>query len=89
MVRDGNLQALASHPSWPDLEATVNAKQLVIERTVLAHVMNPAQAVNQRQVDFLRGFVDGMQWLVAQPHTSERRLARYMKERGVTVEGES
>jgi len=88
LVRDGNLQAISKHPAWPDLEQTVALKRATLERTLLAHVLRQ-EPVNQRQVDYLRGFIEGMQWLLTVPTTSESRLERYMKERGVTVEGEA
>ena len=88
-VRDGNLQALAKHPAWPDLEASVGLKVVAIERILLGHVLAPNEPVDQRLVDHWRGFIDGMQWLVRQPLSAENRLERQLQERGVTAEGDS
>jgi hypothetical protein len=84
-VRDGNLQALAKHPAWPDLEQSVGLKRLKLEQVLLAHTLGKGP-VNQRFVDYNRGLIDGMQWLVSVPTTAENRLERYLKEHA--VEGE-
>lgn len=83
-VRDGTLQELATHPSWPELEAHVERKRTDFERRLLAHVLHPTAPVDQRQVDYVHGFIDGMQWLVTVPIAAEHRLERTLKERGMT-----
>jgi len=85
--RQANLTALSRHPAWPELEAEVQRKITRLEKHVLARTMGSPQEFTQREIDYLRGFVNGMRWLVAVPVSAENSLERYLQQQGVKLEG--
>lgn len=85
--RSGELAALSSHPSWPVLEAEVERKRKRLEAHLLAVVMNPTHGLSIEEQNYLRGFVNGMHWLIAVPTRAESTLESYLKEQGVELEG--
>jgi hypothetical protein len=88
VTRGGSLAALSQHPSWPDLEDEINKKIERLRKRALATSLSQAP-VNQRELDYVRGFIDGMTYLVAVPNLAESRLEHYLKERGAEMEGAS
>lgn len=74
--------ALGMHGSWPVLQQEVIREKSRIERAVINMALNPA-GLDQRRIDFLRGFVRGMEWIATLPDDSERSLERYLAEQGV------
>ena len=88
ITRQGSLSALAQHPSWPDLRDEIDRKQARIERVLVANALG-AKPLDQRQVDYLRGFIHGMRWFAAVPEQAEGALEAYLKKQGISVEGAS
>ena len=74
--------ALGTHGSWPVLQQEVIREKSRIERTVVSLAMKP-DGLDQRRIDFLRGFIRGMEWIATLPDDSERSLERYLAEQGV------
>jgi len=74
--------ALGTHASWPMLQEEVIREKSRIEKKIVNLAMNPA-GLDQRQVDLLRGFIKGMEWIATLPDESERSLERYLIEQGV------
>lgn len=81
-VRQGELSALAQHPSWPVLEAEVGRRREVFERELVARIFG-GQSVDQERQSFLRGFVKGMQYVLAVPAGAEARLDEYLRRQEV------
>lgn len=88
VTRGGALSALSQHPSWAELEAEVGRKRARLERHVLAQALS-AGGFSQREADYLRGFISGIEWLVAVPTRAESTLERYLKEQGIALESEA
>ncbi|HET6315975.1 MAG TPA: hypothetical protein VFG86_05935 [Chloroflexota bacterium] len=88
MTRGGALAALSQHPSWAQLEDEVGRKQQKIERHFIARAMRMNEPIDQREADYLRGFIHGMRWLVAVPTHAESSLERFLKQQGVALEGD-
>jgi hypothetical protein len=86
--RQANLTALTKHPSWRELEAEVERKQVRLEKHILARTLGNTSEFSQREIDYLRGFVNGMKWLVAVPGSAESSLERFLQSQGVTLERE-
>ena len=74
--------ALGNHGSWPVLREEVIRERSRIERKIVNHALNPS-GLDQRQIDFLRGVIKGMEWIATLPDDSERSLERYLAEQGV------
>ena len=81
-IRGGALAVLSKHPSWPDLKDEIQAKKDRLERSVLAKTLSP-HPIDQRHIDFVRGFIAGMEYLLLIPENAEARLEAYLKEYGV------
>ena len=86
LTRQGNLTALTRHPNWPDLEAEIERKVVRIEKHLMALVTGRAE-IDQREIDYFRGFIDGMRYMGLVPVRAETRLERFLQERGVKLEG--
>jgi len=86
--RQAALTALASHPSWEELEAEVDRKAARVEKVVLAKVLGgtPRQPINPMELQWLKGFVAGMRWFASVPTTAESSLRRYLEEQGINME---
>jgi hypothetical protein len=76
--RQAEFTALSKHPSWPEFEAEVGRKVTRLEKVILARVLNSTTEFSQREIDYMRGFVNGMKWLVAVPAGAEARLENYL-----------
>ena len=87
LARRGALSALAHHPSWNDLKDEVDHKQARIERIIVAKALG-AKALDQRDIDYMRGFIHGMRYFTAVPEQAEGALERFLKKQGVATEGE-
>jgi len=87
LTRQGNLTALSRHPNWPDMEAEIERKAQRIEKHLLARFAQRAP-IDQREIDYLRGFTDGMRWMGLVPVRAESSLERFLQEQqGVRLEG--
>jgi hypothetical protein len=88
VLRDGALASLAQHPSWPEFVEEIKEKEAFLRQQALAKFLSVAP-VSQREVDYLRGFINGMKWVTTVPKTSENTLERYLKRQGVTIAEEA
>lgn len=90
--RQANLTALSKHPSWPEFEAEVERRVQKIEGGVLnalgVRQGRFAKEVDQREIDYLRGFVSGIRWMVAVPVAAENSLEQWLRKQGLSVEGD-
>lgn len=79
LVRQGELTALAQHPSWPVLEAVLTDRREIFERELLVKLIGGDGIPLERQA-FIRGFVKGMSYVLAIPTGAEARLAEVLRE---------
>lgn len=84
VTTSGALAALQSHPSWENLKGEIGVKEEKCRRVIMAMAMNPNKPVDQRQIDYLRGFIGGMHYIVAVPESAESTLENYLKEQGIS-----
>jgi len=87
--RAANLTALTKHPSWGELQAEVERKRGRIEKVILAKALGAKAPVDPAELQYLKGFVHGMDWFAKVPVSAERTLEEFLKEQGVTVEGDA
>jgi hypothetical protein len=81
-VRQGELSALAQHPSWPILEVEIERRREAFERELVAKIFAGSSVDLERQA-FLRGFVKGMRYVLAVPGGAEARLDEYLRRQEV------
>lgn len=85
--RQAALTALTQHPSWPDLLDEVRKNEERIEQRVLAITLGSLGPVDSLEIARLRGFIRGMRWFTAVPSNAEAELDKYLRRRGVNLEG--
>lgn len=73
-ARAGRLQALKQHPSWPELEATVDEYRKKYADWLVAHLLMSGDVPTD--LDFKRGFLAGMKYVVRYPGVAEKTLER-------------
>lgn len=88
MTEQSALTALTMHPSWPTLVEVINGKQEKLEQTAVAHAFS-SKGLQPVHAAYLRGFRDGMRYIVRVPANAELRLENYLKAQGIQSEGES
>jgi hypothetical protein len=86
-VRQGELSALAQHPSWPVLQNEVNAKQARIERVLVAKALSK-DGLDPDDGAYLRGFIHGMRWFAAVPEQAEGALEAFLKRQDIDTPSE-
>lgn len=79
LLRQGELTALAQHPSWPVLEAVLDERRAKFEREVLVFMLG-GQGMSLERQAFIRGFVKGMAYTLAVPAGAESRLEEVLRE---------
>lgn len=79
MRRASALQAIAQHPSWPELEAEVERKIRRL-RTTAAVVALSDEGADQRKLDQIRGTIAALNWLMGVPGKAEHTLERFLRE---------
>jgi len=86
LARQAALTALTKHPSWEEFVAETDRRLKQIEKIVLANTLGGGPRgtlFDQRHVDYLRGFANGMKWLVAVPANAENSLERELRKQGI------
>ena len=78
VIVEGELSALAQHPSWPTLEAAVQQRIDKFEKEIAVKVFGGSTIDVERQ-HFIRGFVKGIQYVLAVPTGAEASLEAYLK----------
>src|SRR5215813_4158063 len=85
VVRQGELTALAQHPSWPVLEAELEKRMRVFEKEITTFVFGNPHGLSLERQHFLRGFVKGMRYVLDIPTGAEASLERYLREQNEEV----
>jgi hypothetical protein len=81
--RQAGLTALSKHPSFPELEAVVDGRVRVIEDMVLAHAFAggpESTALDQRYLDYWRGYANGMRWIVRAMVAAEASVEHFLQQ---------
>jgi hypothetical protein len=78
-IRQGELTALAQHPSWPVLQAVVEEQKARLERELLAKTLYAGGQVDAAQVYYYRGVLRGMRYVLAIAANAEARLREVME----------
>jgi hypothetical protein len=76
--RQEKLTALANHPSWPTLKESFEAKKNSHLNMIAAELLGE-DPINQRQLDWIRGYWQGCSWLLANPGMAEHSLEAALK----------
>lgn len=79
VVRQGELTALAQHPSWPVLEAVIEAKREEFMREIAVAIFAGLALPPERQA-FIRGFLKGAQYVLVVPTNAQAALERELRE---------
>jgi hypothetical protein len=85
IVRQGELTALADHPSWPVLEAVVAEEKKRTEKTLLAVTLYKEGTINEADIHAARGYLRGLEYVLAVPRGAKTKLERELREGGVRV----
>ena len=78
VIVEGELSALAQHPSWPTLEAAVQTRIDKFEKEIAVAIIGGRTLDVERQ-HFIRGFVKGIQYVLSVPSGAEASLEKYLK----------
>jgi hypothetical protein len=89
--RQAALTALSSHPSWASFEEEIALKEERIHKAVLARTLGaaPSDPINEVDIYYWRGFIQGMRYLLAVPTGAENKLEQFLRSQGVQLEGVS
>ena len=72
------LELLREMPEWGRLKKIFEDRKLEQQRMLMRRVMSP-HPVDQREIDFHRGFWTGCMWLLNCPDSSERSLQKALR----------
>jgi hypothetical protein len=81
--RAAQFAGLANHPAWPTFEQAVEQKVTRLREAMLRRALggnDQAPPLPQREIDYMRGFINGMRYLIAVPNGAEARLEAYLQE---------
>lgn len=82
--RARELAKLADHPSWPVLKGEMarvrGVYQARLARRLTTGGIN-ASPLDQREIDYQRGFFAGAQWILDNPEMAEATLAKALERR--------
>lgn len=88
LVKEGDLLALTKHPGWPALEAFVERERQAMNQRALWQVYGRSE-INRDELLTMRGFMAGMNYVLATANGSETRLERILQDHGVKTEEEA
>lgn len=79
VIVEGELTALAQHPSWPTLEAAVQQRIDKFQKEIATAIFS-GRTIDVERQHYIRGFVKGMGYALAVPRGANASLAAYLKE---------
>jgi hypothetical protein len=77
IVRQGELSSLAKHTAWPVLKAVVEGREESFRREASAALISTG--MDQERQAFIRGFLKGMQYVLAVPDGAEPQLEALLR----------
>ena len=81
IVRQGELTALTKHTAWPVLRVVVEDRAEGFRREASTALIGEGMSL-ERQA-YIRGFLKGMQYVLAVPEGAEARLESFLQQQGV------
>lgn len=85
VTTQAELTALTNHPAWETLRRVVGQKEERWRKTVLAMTLGGGDC-DPVKIAYIRGFIDGMNYLVKTPEGAEARLEGLLKREGIREE---
>lgn len=76
--RQAALTAITSHPSWPEYQAEQERKIARLQKRALTLALSP-EGAHQRELDYIRGWIDALKWGSKMPEVAETRLKKFME----------
>lgn len=73
--RQVRLTALTLHPSWEELRSEFDRKKARQEKQLLSELLR-GEPLDQRRIDWFRGFWQGAEWILNNPEMAERSFKR-------------
>ena len=70
--------ALERNRGWLSLQGHLEGRRTAYERQLLASIFARGEPVDQRRIDYVRGYLDAMDWMTSLPE----RMRRKLKEEG-------
>jgi hypothetical protein len=86
--RGNTLKELTEHPAWPELRAMAEqGKESYLRR--IANRLLRGEAIEQRDLDYDRGYYQGIEDLLASPDKAVKQMRRALEraERHIETEG--
>jgi hypothetical protein len=83
--RAARLAALSGHASFEELQKEADRKEEREKKSIVARMMSP-EGYNQRDVDYWRGFINGMKYLCALPGAADATVQLAAKEEEARTE---
>ena len=77
--RQAQISAVMNHPGWDAWVAEAQRKVAKLQRRAQVLALSPGGA-NQRELDFIRGQIDALEYTYRMPMGAESRLAKFMEE---------
>lgn len=87
IVRQGELTALSQHTGWPVLAAVVDDRVESYRREAANALMTTGMTA-ERQA-FIRGFLKGMDYVLAVPGGAEASLEQYLRRQRLEMKEEA
>lgn len=86
MTVDGNrakaLHELKEHRGWQELHDVYSDVFKRWQRHVATDLLRNGAEINQREIDYQRGFMDAWQTILAQPDRAEKRFEEALRREG-------
>ena len=77
--RSAALNSLSKHPDYPELQLE-SQRKIARMTTRLVADMLAGKPVDQREIDYARGWLDALHWAVELPGKAEDTLERALRE---------
>lgn len=74
------LDALSKHPAYPELVAEVERRKERDLKLLIADYVTMGNPVDQRQIDYTRGWWEALEWAVKVPGKATPTLEHALKE---------
>lgn len=79
------LAALSGNPSFQELQKEADRKESREKKSIVSRMMSP-EGYNQRDVDYWRGFINGMKYLCALPGAADATVQLAQREQEARTE---
>ena len=77
--RAARITALMQHPSWEEWVAEAKRKIALLEARASREALK-LEGANQRELDYIRGWIAALRWTYKMPEAAEDQLTRFIEE---------